>query len=81
MYIYIHIYYIYICVCVYVYIKYIYIYLYFCIKILINTNCLRIDDPFLLKKKKIHRVSYQIYQIYKAKLKHELTPSQKKSFF
>ena len=31
---------------------YIYIYyIYFCIKNVINTNCLNIDDPFLLNKK------------------------------
>ena len=33
----------------YIYI-YIYIYIYFCIKNIINTNCLSIDDPFLLNK-------------------------------
>ena len=51
------------CVCVYVYIKYIYIYLYFCIKILINTNCLSIDDPFLLKKKDSQGVTSNIPNI------------------
>ena len=34
----------------YIYV-YIYIYRYFCIKNVINTNCLSINDPFLLNKK------------------------------
>ena len=33
----------------YVY-KYIYIYIYFCIKNVINANCISIDDLFLLNK-------------------------------
>ena len=40
---------------IYVYI-YIYIYIYFCIKNAINTNCLGIDDPFLLNKKDLQGV-------------------------
>ena len=48
MYIYIYIYtYICIYVCIYKYKKYIY----FCIKNVINTNCISIDDSFLLNKK------------------------------
>ena len=45
--------YIYICIYIYiyVYIYKIYIYIYFCIKNVINTNCLSTDDPFLLNKK------------------------------
>ena len=41
-----------VCVCVFIY-TYIYIYIYikFCIKNVINSNCLSIDDPFLLNKK------------------------------
>ena len=39
----------------YIYI-YIYIYIYFCIKNAINTNCLGIDDPFLLNKKDLQGV-------------------------
>ena len=30
---------------------YIYIYIYICIKNVINTNCLNIDNPFLFNKK------------------------------
>ena len=56
----------------YIYIIYmcIYIYIYFCRKNVINTNCISIDDPFLLNKKK-----WVSYQIYKAKPKNEETPS------
>ena len=30
---------------------YIYMYIYFCIRNVINTNCMSIEDPFLLNKK------------------------------
>ena len=40
---------------VYIYI-FIYLYMYFCIKNVINTNCLSIDDPFLLNKKDLQGV-------------------------
>ena len=53
----------------YIYLNYIYFY----IENVINTNFLNIEDPFLF-----HRVSHQIY---KAKLKNELTPSRKKTQF
>ena len=38
--------YIYIYICIYIY-----IYIYFCTKIVVNTNCISIHDPFLLNKK------------------------------
>ena len=36
--------------------SFIYIDIYFCIKNAINTNCLGIDDPFLLNKKDLQGV-------------------------
>ena len=60
--------YMYIYIYIYIYIYNIYIYInnyYICIKNVINTNCLSIDNSFLLNK----RVPRVLYQIYKAKLK------------
>ena len=50
MYVCIFIYVYYICIYIHIYIC-IYTYIYFVIKNVINTNCLSIDDPFLLNKK------------------------------
>ena len=54
---YTHIYiYIYMYICIYMY-HYLSIYIYFCIKNVINTNCISISNPFLLNKKDSHDVT------------------------